>query len=374
MKKLNLLLCMSAMIATGAYADFTPKYATFEEGNTEGAIGNWIGDSEITDGASVATAGLPGGSQDPGTNLKVLSVTGTVSNGTMFAGMVSGTKTQIDLLVKVAKPDEPLALPDEDEGKVKIAVGIDTNGALNVYCVGTNGLAFYPVSTNLVEDAWVRVSLEFKDARCQVLLNSNLCKNPNGYKDSTDGSSGEGGAWYQLPEGKNNSTAVAALKIVGTTAIDDVYTAQNSEGISIDDSVTTTGTVGGNTVTVENSWLYKNQVNADEFSSTATDGTMTVGEKYVFGLDVDDGKKIELVDMQPVADNANKMKFVIPGTGAKAGSGYSFKLTSCATPNGEYTDAGATIDGNTATLDISTFMNGDVKVKYFKAEMVAPAP
>ena len=98
---------------------------------------------------------------------------------------------------------------------------------------------------------------------------------------------------------------------------------------------------------------------------------MKVSEKYLAGLDVNDGIKFELKDLQPSTSDASKMVFTFPGTTA---NGTTFQLVGSDTPNGTYADVGATIaagDGKltTATISVSSLEG----VKYFKVQAVQSA-
>ena len=217
MKKLNVLLFTSALLAVCANAGFE----NFETGGDEGdTFAAWEGDGYITNTAVSCTYGVPGG-QSAGANAKALAVEGSVTNGSLFTSMNAATKVaQVDMMVKVVYPDEALALPS-GETDVQIAVGIDTTGKLNVYCApksGSGDAAFVPVSDAITAGDWKRVSFNFDYANgyCEVALDGLPCVSEYGAfaPDATEAA----GAWYKLA--KSGATKLSSMKDVGTTAID----------------------------------------------------------------------------------------------------------------------------------------------------------
>ena len=363
MKKLNVLLFTSALLAVCANAGFE----NFETGGDEGdTFAAWEGDGYITNTAVSCTYGVPGG-QSAGANAKALAVEGSVTNGSLFTSMNAATKVaQVDMMVKVVYPDEALALPS-GETDVQIAVGIDTTGKLNVYCApksGSGDAAFVPVSDAITAGDWKRVSFNFDyvNGYCEVALDGLPCVSEYGAfaPDATEAA----GAWYKLA--KSGATKLSSMKVVGTTAIDCVYTGQESGSnpFVIPDTAVVAATDGTD---VKRSWLVEQGV--ADVDAAAQDGSgMKVSEKYVAGLDVDDGLKFELKDLQPSTSDASKMVFTFPGTAA---NGATFKLVGSDTPNGTYNEVSAAIaagDGKltTATLDVSSLAG----VKYFKVQAV----
>lgn len=367
MKKLNVLLFTSALLAVCANAGFED----FETGGAEGAtFTNWEGDGYITNTAVTCTYGVPGG-QTPSANAKALAIEGSVTNGSLFTAMNSATAVaQVDMMVKVVYPDEALALPS-GETDVQIAVGVNTNGELNVYCApktGSGTAAFVPVSAALTAGEWKRVSFNFDYTSkfCEVLIDGLPCVSEYGALSPALADRETAGAWYKLA--KDDATKLSSMKVVGTTAIDDVYTGQSTTDnpFAIPDSAVVAATDGTN---VKRSWLAKQGVN--DTDAAAVDGTgMKVSEKYLAGLDVNDGIKFELKDLQPSTSDASKMVFTFPGTTA---NGTTFQLVGSTNPNSGFEVInGATIAAgegklSTATVSISTLTTG---VKYFKVQAV----
>ena len=358
MKKLNVLAFASAMLAVGAYGAFE----NFESGGAEGStFANWEGDGYITNTSVTCTYGVPGG-QSVGANAKALLVEGSVTNATLFSGMAASTASQVDMMVKIVWPDEALALPS-GETDVQIAVGIDQLGQLNVYCApksGEGAAAFVPVTGELASNEWKRVSFNFDYANkfCEVSVDGIPCVSSSGaFSPSAVGSDG---AWYKLA--KADATKLSSMKVVGTTAIDDVYTGQSSEPLPFDGTVADSGTGAA----VSRQWLVVQGV--ADVTAAAPDGTgMTVAQKYVAGLNVNDGIKFELKDLQPSTSDATKMVFSFPGTTA---NGSTFTIVGSDTPNGTYADVGAVVAAgagklSTATISVSSLTSG---VKYFKVQ------
>jgi len=366
MKKLDVLLFTSAMLIAGAYADgYTPQFQAFE-GTVGDTVADWDGNAVLAGGDSYnATAGVPG-NQTNAAHTTVLAVEGSVSNATMFSSMVASTASQVDMMVKVVLPDDELALPSGESG-VQIAVGIATNGILNAY-FGATSPAFHPISTNvLTADTWVRVSFNFdyEHHRCQISLNGLPCVSANGYANSTDSS--QPGSWYELATGSSKSR-LSSMKVVGTTAIDDVYTSQKVDGPAIDVGDVTIAVTDpkGRSVDVKKTWLIEQGI--DNAGGYAPDSSgMTVAEKYVADLDVNDNIKFELKDLQPSTTETSKMVFSFPG-----GTGADFEIVGCDTPSGSYTSVAnqqltrdSTGAKNTVSVDLSAISGN---VKYFKVK------
>ncbi len=355
MKKLNVLLFTSALLAVCANAGFQD----FEGGTVNEPFANWEGDGYITNAEVTCTYGVPGG-QTPAGNALALAIEGSVTNASLFT---SGT-SQVDMMVKVVYPDEALALPS-GETDVQIAVGVNTNGELNVYCApktGSGTAAFVPVSTALTAGDWKRISFNFDYSTgfCEVVLDGLPCVST--YGALSPSTTGVAGAWYKLA---NDASTLSSMKVVGTTAIDCVYTGTGTT-LPFDGTVADSATGAD----VPRNWLAAQgladpSANAPDYATTG----MTVAEKYVAGLDVNDGIKFELKDMQPSSSDADEMVFSFPGVGTNG----NYKIMGCTTVNGTYTDMGGTftpgVNGanNTIAVDIHEITSG---VKYFKLQAI----
>ena len=362
MKKLNVLLFTSALLAVCANAGFE----NFETGGAEGStFTNWEGDGYITNAVLTYTYGVPGG-QSEGANALALAIEGSVTNASLFT---SGT-SQVDMMVKVVYPDEALALPS-GETDVQIAVGVNTNGVLNVYCApkaGEGTAAFVPVSAALTAGDWKRISFNFDYTSkfCEVLIDGLPCVSAYGALSPAEADREIAGAWYKLA--KNDVSALSSMKVVGTTAIDCVYTGTGATPLPFDGTVADAPAPGGTGANVPRNWLAAQGL-ADP-SANAPDSTgMTVAQKYIAGLDVNDGIKFELKDMQPSSSDADEMVFSFPGVGTTD----NFKIVGSTTIDGTYTDVGGTftagVNGanNTVVVDISGLASG---VKYFKVQAI----
>ena len=364
MKKIDVLVFTSAMFVIGANADFTAQFENFEGHAIDDQPAAWVGNGRVAAGSPVTTfTGVPG-DQKAGDNKKVLAIEGSVTNGAMFVGMENKVASQVDMMVKAVYPDDELALPSGETG-VQIAVGIDTNGCLNVYSKYNNTDAFRPISGKIESNTWVRVSFNFDygNNRCQVSLDGLPCVSSYGKLDA--GGTTQNGSWYDLATG-SAKTKLSSMKVVGTTSIDDVYTSQNTSGsaIVIPDNVVVHDASG---VDVKKSWIVEQGVSTNNMTTTeAPDGSgMTVMQKYITGLGVNDGIKFELKDMQPSTSNPDVMEFTFPGTTA---NGATFSIQGCASPNGGYVavESLMTSEGglNKASVNVKDILTSGVK--YFK--------
>lgn len=370
MKKINVLLFSGTLLAFAACADsFTPKSETFESATVNAAVADWDGDGYgKSETISSYPAGRPGGLT--GESAKVLAIEGSVTNASLFTDMAESTSAQVDMMVKIVYPDETLVLPSNESG-VQIAIGVDTQGRFNVYCApksGTGDAAFVPVSAVIANGTWVRVSFNFDyvNGYCQVSLDGLPLVSEYGVLSPT--STGSNGAWYKLVA---TAAKLTSMKVVGTTSIDDVYTSQVTSGdtIVIPDSVVVADTETG--ANVKKSWLMKQGVS--NVSAPAPDNSgMTVAQKYLAGLDVTDGIKFELKDLQPSARDSTVMVFSFPGTTA---TGSSFSILGSDTVNGTYSavdgtfTAGANGANNTVAINVSSLTG----VKYFKLQAAQAA-
>ena len=229
-----------------------------------------------------------------GAHTKHLAVDGWVTNTLTGA---TETDAQLDMLVKVARPDEELSGMSDTEAK--FAMAIDTNGLLKCWM---NNAWVALSSTAFTEGQWIRVAVIYdKDGqRCKVSVDGNACVTANGFKAATGADTN--GPWYPVIR---TTTAISSLKVVGTTALDDVKVAYGSNSSyeptyndpSTGNPITTDmAAASGSNVAVPLAWLDKN--NIDVTVADAPDGSgMKVADKYQTGMDPNGGDAFVMKDM-----------------------------------------------------------------------------
>ena len=237
---------------------------------------------------TVDQSSLPAGTPIEGAHSKHLAVDGWVTN------TLDGTAgdAQLDMLVKVARPDE--ALSGMTDTEAKFAMAIDDDGTLK-YWTGSAWAALG--STQYTEDQWIRVAVIYDNGgqRCKVSVDGNACVTEAGFKAATG--SEKGGAWYSVIQA---ATKIASLKVVGTTALDDVKVAYGSNGSYVPQYKDASGNdivvaqTGG--VNVPMSWFDQNSIATNV--TTATDGSgMTIADKYQTGMDPNGGETFSMKSM-----------------------------------------------------------------------------
>lgn len=247
-----------------------------------------------------------------------LSVEGQV---TCTAATVADKPATVDMMFQIAKPDEALALPSgETTDGIQIALGVEKNGTLKAYCKNRADVtAWYALGTKqYAEGAWHRVSFTFDYGHntCQIRLDGEPLMTANGYLTSDpNGASADTGSWYKL-----NTTAVqklSSLKVVGSTAIDEVVIKQADSG-KVTDVLPTLADAESETDGVPNQWIAEQGITRAQAKGNAPDETgMKVVEKYQAGFDVADGQKLEIKKMTMTAEAA---QLEVPV--AKARDGY----------------------------------------------------
>ena len=228
------------------------------------------------------------------------------------------------MMLQIAKPDEVLALPSgETTGDIQIALGVENNGKLKVYCKNRDGnTGWYTIDeTPHAEGEWHRVSFTFdyKKQTCQIRLDGEPLMTANGYLTSDPaGASAGTGSWYKL----NTTTVqkISSLKVVGSTAIDEVVIKQAESG-KVTDVLPALADIGDSTGGVPNQWIAEQGVTRAVTEKAPDGSNMTVADKYKAGFNVADGKKLEITKMAvktegveltvPVAQSPDGYKNVI---------------------------------------------------------------
>lgn len=227
-----------------------------------------------------------------------LSVDGHV---TCTAATEENKPATVDMMIQISRPDEALALPTgETTDGIQIALGVETNGTLKAYCTDktTRTVDWYSLGEKTyAEGEWHRVSFTFdyKEQTCQIRLDGEPLMTEHGALTS-DGTGGTTGSWYKL----NTTTKknLSSVKVVGSTAIDEVVIKQADSG-KVTDVLPALADIGGSTGSVPNQWIAEQGITrAQAEAATLPDNSgMSALQKYQTGLPVGDGKTYVITAM-----------------------------------------------------------------------------
>lgn len=267
--------------------------------------GTWEGYGSVTNQAVgtgyAKSVGKPiSGTNEADTHKLYLSVDGHV---TCTAATTENNPATVDMMIQIAKPDEALALPSgETTDGIQIALGVETNGALKVYCTDktTAKVDWYSLgTTEYAEGEWHRVSFTFDygNGTCQIRLDGEPLMTEHGALTS-DGTGGTTGSWYKLNTTKKN---LSSVKVVGSTAIDEVVIKQADSG-KVTDVLPALADIGDSTGGVPNQWIAEQGVTRTVTEKAPDGSDMTVADKYKAGFNVADGKKLEITKMAVKTD------------------------------------------------------------------------
>ena len=286
------------------------------------AQAGWTGYGTVTNGnpGYANSVGYP----TAGAHTKVLAVEGrvTCSNDTMTASK----PTTVDMMVQIATPDDALAFPSgTDTSDIQIAVGVDTDATLKIWCANKLGTAAWYSLGSTAYDAgsWHRVSFTFDyvNALCQVRVDGEPMMTENGYlTTNTTVQSSVNGSWYKLA---NSSTKLVSVQVIGSTSIDDLLVKQDAAAdATVNDVLPELADKSGtNAAGVPYSWIEEQGIMRD--TTTAPDGSgMTVAQKYQTGMSVADGQVFAITDMTMSGSTAT---LTVP-TMASAPSGYANEI------------------------------------------------
>lgn len=227
-----------------------------------------------------------------------LSVDGHV---TCTAATTENKPATVDMMIQISRPDEALALPSgETTDGIQIALGVDTNGTLKAYCTDktTAKVDWYSLGkATYAEGEWHRVSFTFdyKEQTCQIRLDGEPLMTEHGALTS-DGTGGTTGSWYKL----NTTTKknLSSVKVVGSTAIDEVVIKQADSG-KVTDVLPALADIGGSTGSVPNQWIAEQGITRAQAEGDAPDNSgMTVEAKYLTGLPIGDDKTYAITAME----------------------------------------------------------------------------
>lgn len=237
-----------------------------------------------------------------------LSVDGHV---TCTAATEENKPATVDMMIQISRPDEALALPSgETTDGIQIALGVDTNGTLKAYCTDktTRTVDWYSLGEKTYEEGeWHRVSFTFDYGNwtCQIRLDGEPLMTEHGALTS-DGTGTSAGSWYKL----NTTTKknLSSVKVVGSTAIDEVVIKQADSG-KVTDVLPALADIGGSTGSVPNQWIAEQGITrAQAEAATLPDNSgMSALQKYQTGLPVGDGKTYVITSMA-MAGEGNTLK------------------------------------------------------------------
>ena len=267
--------------------------------------GTWEGYGSVTN-QTVGFAKPTGvGSPINGSTDKLyLSVDGHVI---CTAATTESKPATVDMMIQISRPDEALALPTgEKADDIQIAVGVETDGTLKVYCTDktTAKVDWYSLGkATYKEGEWHRVSFTFDygNGTCQIRLDGEPLMTEHGALTS-DGTGGTTGSWYKLNTTTKN---LSSVKVVGSTAIDEVVIKQADSG-KVTDVLPALADIGGSTASgVPYQWIAKQGITrAQAEAATLPDNSgMSALEKYQTGLPVGDGKTYVITAMSMADEN-----------------------------------------------------------------------
>lgn len=290
------LTAAETTIVSQKFAQSTGDVATFSD--SDGSV-TWDGYGSVTN----QTVGYarPTGVGSPindAPDKLYLSVDGHV---TCTAATEENKPATVDMMIQISRPDEALALPTgETTDGIQIALGVETNGTLKAYCTDktTAKVDWYSLGkATYAEGEWHRVSFTFdyKEQTCQIRLDGEPLMTEHGALTS-DGTGGTTGSWYKL----NTTTKknLSSVKVVGSTAIDEVVIKQADSG-KVTDVLPALADIGGSTGSVPNQWIAEQGITRAQAAAPTLpdDSGMSALEKYQTGLPVGDGKTYVITSM-----------------------------------------------------------------------------
>lgn len=269
--------------------------------------GTWEGYGSVTN-QSVGTgyAKSVGKPIAAATDKLYLSVDGSV---TCTAATTENKPATVDMMIQISRPDEALALPTgETTDGIQIALGVETNGTLKAYCTDktTAKVDWYSLGkATYAEGEWHRVSFTFDygNGTCQIRLDGEPLMTEHGALTS-DGTGGTTGSWYKLNTTKKKN--LSSVKVVGSTAIDEVVIKQADSG-KVTDVLPALADIGGSTGSVPNQWIAEQGITRAQAAAPTLpdDSGMSALEKYQTGLPVGDGKTYVITAMAMAGEAGN---------------------------------------------------------------------
>lgn len=364
-KKLLSALCASvfalstmAAVTTVVSQPFTTT--TMDLSTIKGeTAGTWTGQGEV----KAATGSYSGTLPISSSLANALTVEGYVSCATGISE--TGKPSSVDMMIQIAKPDEDLALPSsETTSDIQIAIGVDKDGSLKVYCKDKSGQPGWKlVKSDLEEGSWHRVGFIFDYVRgtCNIKLDGVALATEYGYPTAdADVAATTSGAWYKL---NGSPSKLASVKVVGSTAIDELLVKYDSEAeqpVPAD-----SGTVQ---VAVPNSWMMEQGVT--DSSALAPDGSgLKNADKYAAGMGVMDGKTYAISAMS-MAGKAGSVKVTLTVPTMTPPANRKNVIKYGAAPDALMSTADIAAGATSVVLDVAPAESGVTKI-YYKMENVA---
>ena len=363
-----------AVSAMGAASDVisesfeTPDPNTAVTGVTTSG-GTWTGYGTVTGATYTAAVAAIGTPINSAAKTKVLAVEGRVTH-TLTTATTTQKPATVDMMVQIATPDDALAFPSGTEtSDIQIAVGVDTDATLKIWCKNKSGTAaWYSLgSTTYDVGTWHRVSFTFDyaHARCQIRVDGEPMLTANGYLTTdTTVQNDKNGSWYKLAA---STTQLTSVQVIGSTSIDELLVRQDTTATSVDtvlpELADKTGdqTIDGQTV--PNSWIEQQGITRD--TTVAPDGSgMGVGEKYAAGYEVSDGKTFGVKTMSMSGSTAT-----VTFDAAVVDRGYTYKLATSSDNSTWKSEDEVTITAEQAAAG-SVSVTLDTAVKYLKLKVV----
>ena len=264
---------------------------------------------------------------------KHLSVEGWVTAAFDTTG--DTTDRELEMLVKVAKPDE--ALSGMTDADAKFALAIDMAGKLNYW----TGTAWAKLSeTVYANDAWIRVSIVYDGTKkkCKVAVDGKIAMN------------GET-PWFNVLN--QDKATLSSMKVVGTTAIDDVTLAKTRVADYQPSFVGPQGEIKQEGSQVTLAWLAVNDLPAkQDVKATATDNSgLTYEQKFILGNKATDGNKFELKSISmSKSDEKVKVTIKAPTFGTPA-TGFAAKIQT-SVDGATWADGASVKSGENVVIDL----------------------
>lgn len=254
---------------------------------------------------------------------------------------------ELEMLVKVAKPDE--ALSGMTDADAKFALAIDMDGKLNYW----TGTAWAKLSeTVYANDAWIRVSIVYdgQEKKCKVAVDGKIAMN------------GET-PWFNVLN--QEKATLSSMKVVGTTAIDDVTLAKTRVADYQPSFVGPQGEIKQEGSQVTLAWLAVNDLPAtQDVKATATDNSgLTYEQKFILGNKATDDKKFELKSIS-MSKNGETVKVTIkaPTFGTLA-AGFAAMIQTSGDGGATWADGASVKSGENVVIDLPA---GTAKVTKFR--------
>ena len=304
------------------------------------------------------------------THEKILAISGEAK--LTVSGAAQGADTEVDMLVKIVKPDEdPVVADITDLGDTpQIALGVSAEGYLMVYCQGASGPVFATTGKDCTDGAWARVNLvfDYTNGCCKVSVDGELATSDAGYTTPSCTTTTTGGAWYKLAN--SSASKISAMQIIGSTSVDDVIV-QNTPMETYSPRITdsTTGNViadlNSSEVTVPAIYLKENGLVGTD-GNTPNSANMTIGQAYKAGVSYDPAEKFAIASATQDGNAPGQFKLAFPGQWSAS----SYTVTCSSSPDRKDEVSGVTVieqgkvDGqNFVTITIPTTF--DANALYF---------